>query len=551
MQKSKYNAAVYVRLSKEDGDLDGVKAESNSISNQKSLIMNFLKSKNDIEVVSTFEDDGYSGSNFERPAFQDMMDEVKEGRINCIVVKDLSRFGREYIDSGRYIERLFPALGVRFIAINDGYDSADTSDQSSEIVIPFKNLMNDAYCRDISVKIRSHLEVKRQNGEYVGSFCPYGYRKDKDNHSVIVPDDFAAHVVRDIFAWIKEGRSLDTISRKLNEQGVPSPMEYKNGNGQRFRTSFKTHEQTRWYPVAVRRIATNPVYMGVLIQGRYTTPNHKIKQTVLKDSDKWAVVPNNHKPIVSERDFMVVQKALSMDTRTDPKHDGVYMLSGFAVCADCGNSMTRRVIRANGRCYSYYVCSSNKKKKGCCSPHRIREDALLERVTSVLKEMIGTLLDADEIVKSAGEERNHRYDMDVCMERIKENEDEINRYNKLLVEVFEDYREGVVDRDDFRIIKESFEEKKKLAEKAILVLQDEMQNISDRINTDDSWLDAFRENKNISELNRAILIELVQRVMVHEDGGIEVVLDCEDRYQEIIERAEKIISASEEERRVV
>ena len=145
MQKSKYNAAVYVRLSKEDGDLDGVKAESNSISNQKSLIMNFLKSKNDIEVVSTFEDDGYSGSNFERPAFQDMMDEVKEGRINCIVVKDLSRFGREYIDSGRYIERLFPALGVRFIAINDGYDSADTSDQSSEIVIPFKNLMNDAY----------------------------------------------------------------------------------------------------------------------------------------------------------------------------------------------------------------------------------------------------------------------------------------------------------------------------------------------------------------------------------------------------------------------
>ena len=551
MKQSKYKAAVYVRLSKEDGDLDGAKAESNSISNQKSLIMNFLKDKKDIEVVSIHEDDGYSGSSFDRPAFQDMMDEVKDGRVNCIVVKDLSRFGREYIDSGRYIERLFPALGVRFIAINDGYDSADSNDQSSEIVIPFKNLMNDAYCRDISIKIRSHLEVKRQNGDFVGSFCPYGYRKEEDNRSVIVPDDFAAHVVRDIFAWIKEGKSLDTISRKLNEQGVPSPMEYKNSSGQRFRTSFKTHEQTRWYPVAVRRIATNPVYMGVLIQGRYTTPNHKIKQTVLKDSDKWAIVPNNHKPIVSERDFMVVQKALSMDTRTDPKHDGVYMLSGFAVCADCGNSMTRRVIKANGRCYSYYVCSANKKKKGCCSPHRIREDVLLERVTSVLKEMIDTLLDADEIVKSAGEEQNHRYDTDICMERIKENENEINRYNKLLVEVFEDYREGVVDRDDFRIIKESFEEKKKLAEKAILVLQDEIQSISERINRDDSWLDAFRENKNISELSRAILVELVQRVKVHEDGSIEVVLDCEDRYQEIIDRADKIISAPIEERSVV
>lgn len=168
-----------------------------------------------------------------------------------------------------------------------------------------------------------------------------------------------------------------------------------------------------------------------------------------------------------------------------------------------------------------------------------------------MKEMIDTLLDADEIVRSAGEEQNHRYDMDICMERIKENENEINRYNKLLVEVFEDYREGVVDRDDFRIIKESFEEKKKLAEKAIFVLQDEMQSISDRINRDDSWLDAFRENKNISELSRAILVELVQRIKVHEDGSIEVVLDCEDRYQEIIDRADKIISAPIEERSVV
>ena len=551
MKQSKFKAAVYVRLSKEDGDLNGAKAESNSISNQKSLIMNFLKDKKDIEVVSVYEDDGYSGSNFDRPAFQEMLGEVKDGRVNCIIVKDLSRFGREYIDSGRYIERLFPALGVRFIAINDGYDSADSSDQSSEIVIPFKNLMNDAYCRDISVKIRSHLEVKRQNGEFVGSFCPYGYRKDKDNHSMIVPDDFAAHVVRDIYSWIKEGKSLDTISRKLNEQGVPSPMEYKNGNGQRFRTSFKTHEQTKWYPVAVRRIATNPIYMGVLIQGRYTTPNHKIKQTILKDSEKWAVVADSHTPIVSKRDFMVVQKALSMDTRTDPKHDKVYMMSGFAVCADCGNSMTRRVIKSNGRCYSYYVCSSNKKNKDCCSPHRIREDALLERVTTVLKEMIGTLLNADEIVRSAGEEKNHRYDMDVCMERIKENEDEINRYNKLLEEVFEDYREGVVDREDFRIIKESFEKKKELAEKAILTLQDEMQDISDRINRDDSWLDAFRENRNISVLNRAVLIELIQKIKVHEDGDIEVVLDCEDRYKEIIDRADKILSVTEEERSIV
>ncbi|MCI8707598.1 MAG: recombinase family protein, partial [Lachnospiraceae bacterium] len=173
-----YHAAIYVRLSKEDGDVAAAgKAESNSISNQKNLIKEFLKGREDIEVVSERVDDGYSGSDFERPAFQMMLEDIKRGVVDCVVVKDLSRFGREYIDSGMYIERLFPALGVRFIAVNDGYDSLDRKDSSDDIIIPFKNLINDAYCWDISIKIRSHLEVKRRNGEFIGSFAAYGYRK--------------------------------------------------------------------------------------------------------------------------------------------------------------------------------------------------------------------------------------------------------------------------------------------------------------------------------------------------------------------------------------
>ena len=179
-----YHAAIYVRLSKEDGDVStSAKAESNSISNQKDFIRNFLADKKDIRIVKEYVDDGYSGSNFDRPSFQTMMEDIKRGVIDCVVVKDLSRFGREYIDSGRYIERLFPALGVRFIAINDNYDSVTGKSQGDEIIIPFKNLINDAYCRDISIKIRSHLDVKRKNGEYIGAFVPYGYEKsDDDKH---------------------------------------------------------------------------------------------------------------------------------------------------------------------------------------------------------------------------------------------------------------------------------------------------------------------------------------------------------------------------------
>ena len=182
--KKIYHAAIYVRLSKEDGDVATAgKRESNSISNQKDLIKNFLKDKKDIVVVSERVDDGYSGSNFERPAFQMMLEDIKKGIVDCVVVKDLSRFGREYIDAGKYIERLFPALGVRFIAVNDHYDSLEGKSQADEIVIPFKNLINDAYCRDISIKIRSHLEVKRKNGEYIGAFTPYGYQKDSRSGS--------------------------------------------------------------------------------------------------------------------------------------------------------------------------------------------------------------------------------------------------------------------------------------------------------------------------------------------------------------------------------
>lgn len=227
--KKIYHAAIYVRLSKEDGDVATAgKRESNSISNQKDLIKNFLKDKKDIVVVSERVDDGYSGSNFERPAFQMMLEDIKKGIVDCVVVKDLSRFGREYIDAGKYIERLFPALGVRFIAVNDHYDSLEGKSQADEIVIPFKNLINDAYCRDISIKIRSHLEVKRKNGEYIGAFTPYGYQKDSDNKNKLVIDVYAAGIVKEIYRMKLSGMSQTAIANALNKQGVLSPMEYKH-----------------------------------------------------------------------------------------------------------------------------------------------------------------------------------------------------------------------------------------------------------------------------------------------------------------------------------
>ena len=271
-----WNATLYLRLSRDDGD----KEESNSITGQRELLRDFIRTRPELREYAVRIDDGFTGSNFERPSFKKMLEDVKAGRTNCIIVKDLSRFGRNYLDAGEYIEKIFPFLGVRFIAVNDNYDSLGGKNASDELIIPFKNLINEAYCRDISVKVRTQLEVKRKSGQYIGAFAVYGYLKDETDKNRLVADEYAADVVRDIFKWKLEGMSPQDIAARLNHSGVLSPMEYKKSLGMRFATSFKANPQAAWSANAVLRILKNPVYTGILIQGsmvRKTVPSGKKK----------------------------------------------------------------------------------------------------------------------------------------------------------------------------------------------------------------------------------------------------------------------------------
>lgn len=261
-----WNATLYLRLSRDDGD----KEESNSITGQRELLRDFIRTHPELREYAVRIDDGFTGSNFDRPSFKKMLEDVKAGRTNCIIVKDLSRFGRNYLDAGEYIEKIFPFLGVRFIAVNDNYDSIGGKNASDELIIPFKNLINEAYCRDISVKVRTQLEVKRKSGQYIGAFAVYGYLKDETDKNRLVADEYAADVVRDIFKWKLEGMSPQDIAARLNHSGVLSPMEYKKSLGMRFATSFKANPQAAWSANAVLRILKNPVYTGILIQGKET-----------------------------------------------------------------------------------------------------------------------------------------------------------------------------------------------------------------------------------------------------------------------------------------
>ena len=308
----KFQAAAYLRLSYTENREN----ESDSIANQKKLIEDYVKGRPDIELVSEKVDDGYSGILFDRPAFQEMMQDITEGRVNCVIVKDLSRLGREYIETGRYLRRIFPAYGVRFIAINDNIDTAHEH-AGDDLSISMKNIINDAYCHDISVKTRSALAVKRRNGDYVGACPVYGYRKSEENRNRLVVDEYAARVVRDIFRARIDGRSAKKIADELNALGVLSPLAYKVNRGLPHPTGgFADRKDAKWSATTVIRILQDEIYTGTLVQGRRGTVNHKIKDVVKRPAEEWVRVENAHEPIIRKTDFNLVQSIMKLDTRT-------------------------------------------------------------------------------------------------------------------------------------------------------------------------------------------------------------------------------------------
>ena len=529
-----YKAAIYVRLSKEDGDVsDASKAESNSISNQKELIRDFLKDKQDIVIVSERVDDGYSGVNFERPAFQLMLEDIKQGKVDCVVVKDLSRFGRNYIESGRYIEKIFPMLGVRFIAINDNYDSLTGKSQTDEIVIPFKNLINDAYCRDISIKIRSHLDVKRRKGEFIGSFTIYGYAKDEHDHNKIVIDEYAAGVVRDIYQWKISGMSQQRIADKLNDMGVLSPAEYKKSCGIKYSANLQTKKQAIWSAVAITRILTNESYTGTLIQGKVTTPNYKVKKTVIKDEEDWVVIPNAFEAIITKEQFDMVQEILKKDTRVAPDKKSVYLFSGIAVCGDCGRQMSRKVSTVSGKKYVYYMCSANKKE-GVCSSHRIREDELEKAVVTYLNSYIDELENIQHFLEFIDKLPYQEVNVKRLNMRIVQLEEDAQKYEKLKVSVYEDLKDELISKEEYISMKQEFEKRRRAALDSIAQIKIEIETLASRNGKHHEWIESFIANKGIEKLERNVVVELIDYIKIYEDKRIEIVFRYADNYKEIL-----------------
>jgi len=523
-QKKIWNATLYLRLSRDDGD----KEESNSITGQRELLRDYISQRPELREYAVRIDDGFSGSTFDRPSFQKMIEDVKAGRTDCIIVKDLSRFGRNYLDAGEYIEKIFPFLGVRFIAVNDNYDSLGDKKASDDLIIPFKNLINEAYCRDISVKIRSQLEIKRKNGQFLGSFAAFGYLKDEQDKNKLVVDQYAADIVRDIFKWKLEGVSPQDIADALNRLGVLSPMEYKRSLGMKFTTSFKTNAKAVWSAGTVIRILKNPIYTGVLVQGKETTPSYKVHKRIIKDESEWTVIEDSHEAIISKIDFDSVQKVLKCDTRRSPGGKAVGLFSGMIFCGDCGASMVRKTVPAGEKKYVYYVCSAHKQDKSC-SPHRMRDVALEEIVLDSVKQHIREVIDMSELLTITDTAPLRTAQAQKVQRQLDKKHEEYEKLQKLLMSLYENLTEGIIDREEYTRLKASFTARADEAEKQMDALRENLKEIQNH-GTENAWMNEFTKRQGLTSLDRAVVVALIDKILIHSNDVVEIMYRWQDEF---------------------
>ncbi|HEL1135444.1 TPA: recombinase family protein, partial [Streptococcus equi subsp. zooepidemicus] len=332
-------AVMYLRLSKEDGE----KTESNSISNQREMINSYAK-KNQFIIIKEYVDDGYSGATFDRPNFKEMINDAYDKKFDTIIVKDLSRFGRDYIEAGKYIQRIFPENGIRFISVNDNYDSKSADMNDTHLILPIKNFINDSYCRDISNKVKSSQKIKREKGDFISAFAPYGYKKSDENKNKLVVDEQAAPNIKNIFDMKLLGYSSKAIADELNHLGVLTPRKYKESQGFKC-NGFQNIKGGNWSAKSVNRIIENEVYIGNTLQGKSVTLNYKNKKQIEREKEDWIRVENTHDAIISKEVFSIANTMLKRDLNNSRGKDKIDIFTGMLFCKECGNSLIRRTVK--------------------------------------------------------------------------------------------------------------------------------------------------------------------------------------------------------------
>ena len=520
--------AVYARVSTKSTE------QVSSIENQTRYYTEKVEKTPNWEMLEIYSDDGHTGTDANRENFQRLLSDVMSGKINCVVVKDLSRFARNYSDAGSLIDNLFVQMGVRFISLAENVDSYLNPDSVSSIIVPITNVMNDQYCYQTSKKIRQVFDYKRRNGQYIGAFAPYGYVKyPKDKHQLIIDPD-AAEIVKLVFSLFLKGTSKRATALYLNEHGVPSPSAYKLQKG--IPVSTRGYDDPMWGARMIHSILTNPTYTGDLAQGRSRVKSYKVHEVESVPREEWVEVAGTHESIIDYETFDKVQALLQRDTRTSPKGREVHLFSGFLKCADCGRAITRSVGNNNN---VYYACSTYKNRsRTACTMHSIKHNRLEAAVLFAVQQQIHLAVSYSEMIARINTAPVKKSQSIRLEELIAAKERELAKISRYKQSLYQDWKDGEITQQDYRDMKADYERQTIALTDVLARLNAERAELANGLKSEHPALVAFTKHQNIDQLSRELLVELIDHIKVYENGNISVRFKFADEFRRIAEYIE-------------
>lgn len=533
-----FPTAIYARLSVENS---GKSEKVDVIANQIEICKSYIADCPYLQLVDTYIDNGRTGTVFDRPEFNRLMTDIKSGRIKCLVVRDLSRFGRDYIETGTYLERVFPQIGLRFIAIKEHYDNFDTDGSNDGLIIPLQNMINALYSKDISRKVSTALKAQMEQGTFQRRNLPYGYQWNAERSNMMI-DEETAQYVRLMFQWKIEGWSIQMILDELDRLGAPNTELRKRQNGTRTGDGCSCKG---WHSSTLYGILSNPHYVGDTVLGRSMKAIYKgIKSHTIKDKDEWIVFPNTHEAIISREDFQKVQDIMDaaskarqtkMQQSEAVRSTLINLFEGKIVCADCGKRMYfhRKKVdkRKDGAWYAYYECSTSVSRRyEHCTAHYTRQDKLEADVLSAIQLQVKAALDYDKLLgklRGSEGEKNIRDKQNALITSLNL---KLTGVSKKRTRLYEDFAEGLLDEEEYSFAKKSYDEQfadlSRRLDEAVL----RRRKFNEAMSVENKWITLMKSVSTATKLSQDLVDESVELVKVHEDGAVELVMKYGDIY---------------------
>ena len=543
-----YRAAGYIRLSVEDSGKPG----ADTIEAQKELVLGYIEAQPDMSFVAVYCDNGRTGTNFERPGFEQLMEGIRTNKIDCVVVKDLSRFGRNYKETGSYLEHIFPALDVRFIAINDHFDTLTAEHSSDGYIIPLKNIMNEVYSKDISKKIIPALTTKRQRGEFIGTWAAYGYQKCAGDKHRIEPDGETAPVVRNIFQWRLDGMSYLQIARKLNDMEIPSPARYHYLKGD---AKSERYASTVWKTQVIKKMLSNEVYLGHMVQGRKCSRFSEGRKQTLVPQSEWIIVHNTHEPLVDEAVFQAVQEMGDACRATYQERLGRHdklgtipnILRGLIFCADCKRPLVRyKSVTNQGKNLFYvYICPTHADDLSSCPKKYFHETELIEILWNTLRCEIALAVDMERQMKQYRRTAKAVEQEALLKREITDAMQQLDRAGMLYDSLYPNYIAKLMTEQEYMELKRQYQADMERAQARIGELE-RRQQAELRQTTDNPWLAVYGQYRQEKVLTEDMAHALIERVEIDAENHVSVTLRYQDEYRalaELLDYAGKAVPA--------